>query len=86
MMICFPLRSILWEQFCAAIQFSFQNPFDGADLQWRSLPQAEAPTEPAGETAMRRATIVVYAKSGTEVPRYRVRFCSSNPPLRKWES
>ena len=22
----------------------------GADLRWRSLPQAEAPTEPAGET------------------------------------
>ena len=32
---------------------------DGADLRWRSLPQAEAPTKPAGETAMRRAAIVV---------------------------
>ena len=28
----------------------FFQPPDGADLQWRSLPQAEAPTELAGET------------------------------------
>jgi hypothetical protein len=31
--------------------------------------------------AMRRATIVVCSKSGTEVPRYRVRFSATNPCL-----
>ena len=31
----------------------------GADLQWRSLPQAEAPTEPAGENAVQTAGLPV---------------------------
>ena len=92
MMSCFHFEYTIWEQYlcCHSVVFTGhtrRRNVAGKTLQWSVSPLRFNEPAAVGDNQVFRATIVVCAKSGTEVPRYGVcvsptiLICLLDPPF-----